>query len=394
LSARPKRETLGRVSASEQTDLPSEAETGTAASDAPMRPAPAGVTAHEQPAATPAAWAAQLERRAVLAEVWDHLPIWFFYFEAVGLLHFLAANVPRSEFERVGLTVGPFAWTVAFPLFWVLAYYGLRVRGSRRLAAYGAKKYLVLVALAAAPACIWLLYAAAPFLRVELEMRRLTRLFEAMQLVWIAVFMVHVAVKCGAPGFATFFGVAWLYGLVLENGGILMGYFFEPGYRLYLGGLPAPFATMMGWCLAIYACTEIAEELRSHVPLGETTLGAALLTTALALSLDLQLDPLASLSGVFWRWNDALPRWFLSVPFANYLAWFCAFLPFSYAWFSISDRTEFGSWAKVRWLLVRIPNVCVVAALLFFGISAIVEGGFSGPTYRILGETFEKIRPY
>lgn len=356
--------------------------------------APSGFAAPEPAARSASPWTALLDRRAVLTEIWDHLPIWFFYFEAVGLLHFLAANVPRSELARVGLPIGPFAWTAAFPLFWVLVYYALRVRGSARLAAYGAKRYLVLVALAAAPACIWLLYAVAPFLRVELEMRQLTRLFEAMQLAWIAVFMVHVAAKRGAPGFATFFGVAWLYGLVLENGGILMGYFFEPGYRFYLGGLPAPFATMMGWCLAIYACTEIAEELRSHVFFGETTLGAALLTTALALSLDLQLDPLASLSGVFWRWNDALPRWFLSVPFVNYLAWFCAFLPFSYAWFSISDRTELGSWTKVRWLLVRIPNVCVVAALLFFGISALVERGFSGPTYRILGETFEKIRPY
>lgn len=355
---------------------------------------PVDLPALEDRAAPALQWNALVSRRAVLTEIWDHLPIWFFYLEAVGLLSFLAANVPRSEFERVGLPIAPFAWTVAFPLFWVLAYYALRVRGSTRLAVYGARKYLVLVAFVALPAFIWLLYAAAPFLRFELEMRQLTRFFEAMQLAWIAVFMVHVALKRGAPGLATFFGVAWLYGLVLENGGILMGYFFEPGYGLYLGSLPAPFATMMGWCLAIYACTEIAGALRSHVPFGETTLGAALLTTALALSLDAQLDPLASLSGVFWRWNELLPRWFLSVPFVNYLAWFCAFLPFSYAWFSIADRTELGSWTKARRLLVAIPNVCVVAALLFFGIAAIVEGGFSGPTYRILGETFSKIRPY
>lgn len=356
--------------------------------------APSSGAAPESFAADAPPWQALLSRRAVLTEIWEHLPIWFFYFEAVGLLHFLAANVPRTEFARVGLPIEPFAWTAAFPLFWVLVYYALRVRGSKRLVALGAKKYLVLVALAAAPACIWLLYTVAPFLRIELAMQQLTRLFEAMQLIWIAVFMVHVALQRSLPGFVTFFGVAWLYGLVLENGGILMGYFAEPGYRFYLGALPAPFATMMGWCLAIYACTKISETLRAHVPLGETTLGAALLTTALALSLDLQLDPLASLSGVFWRWNDALPRWFLSVPFVNYLAWFCAFLPFSYAYFSIAGRTEIASWTKVRRLLVLVPNVCVVAALLFFGISAIVEGGFSGPTYRILGEAFAKLRPY
>lgn len=340
------------------------------------------------------AWRALLTRRAILTEIWDHLPIWFFFFEAVGLLHFLVANVPRSEFERIGLGVAPFAWTTAFPLFWVLAYYVLRIRESARLAIFGASKYLPLLAIAGAPLCICLFYALAPFLRIELELARLTRFFEVMQLVWIGVFMLHVAAKRGAPGFVTFFGVAWLYGLILENGGILMGYFFEPGYWLYLGGLPAPFATMMGWCLAIYACVTIAGELRPRVPFGGTTLGSALLTTALALSLDLQLDPLASLSGVFWRWNDQLPRWFLSVPFVNYLAWLCAFLPFSWAYFAIHDRRDLDSWAKVRRLLVAVPNVCVAAALLFFGISAVVEAGFSGPTYRILGEFFAKISPY
>ncbi|CAG0949072.1 hypothetical protein MYXO_00072 [Myxococcaceae bacterium] len=332
--------------------------------------------------------------RTLAREIWDHLPIWFFTFEAIGVLHFLVSNVPRAEFEQIGIPICAFAWTTAFPLFWVLLYQTLRVRRSERLAAFGARRYAIPLAIAIAPFAIYVAYAIAPFLRNELELATLTHFFELMQLFWIAAFMVHVAAERGASRFATFFGVAWLYGLVLENGGIVMGYFFEPGYRFYLGGLPAPFATMMGWCLVFYACIEIASRLRERLPFPLAAPGSALLTTALALSLDLQLDPLASLSGVFWRWNDALPNGFLSVPFVNYLAWFCAFLPFSFAYFTIFDRSDLGEWSKVGRLLVSIPNVCVVAAILFFGSAAIVEGGFDGPTFRILREFFAKLAPY
>ncbi|MCL4236432.1 MAG: hypothetical protein KJ042_18165, partial [Deltaproteobacteria bacterium] len=278
-------------------------------------------------------WRPLLTKRTVFIEIWDNLPIWFFYFEAIGLLHFLVANVPQAEFDRIGISVCPFALTTIFPLFWVIAYYVERVRHSRRLAPFGPRKYLVPAVMAAIPVAIYAWYVALPFFRYEMQMASLVHLFEAMQLFWIGAFIVHVAAKKRAVGLVTFFVVCWVYGTILENGGIVMGYFFEPGYQFYLGRLPAPFATMMGWCLAFYACIWIAEFWRERFPtLKENVTLSALLTTTLAISLDLQLDPLASLSGVFWRWNEHLPPWFLSVPFVNYVAWFCAFLPFSYAY--------------------------------------------------------------
>ena len=51
------------------------------------------------------------------------------------------------------------------------------------------------------------------------------------------------------PALATFFGVTFVYGLMLENGGIVMRFFYEPSFRLYLGPLPAPLCTMLGWCV-------------------------------------------------------------------------------------------------------------------------------------------------
>ncbi|MCC6159135.1 MAG: FAD-binding oxidoreductase [Deltaproteobacteria bacterium] len=360
-----------------------------------MNPAVDGELAATANESTKTCWRSLMTKRSVFIEIWDNLPIWFFYLEAIGLLHFLVANVPRAEFDRIGIPVCSFALTTVFPLFWVVAYYIERVRNSKRLAPFGPSKYVVPAVIATIPVVVYAWYAALPFFRFELRMSSLVRFFELMQLFWIGAFIVHVGVKKRAAGLVTFFVVCWVYGTILENGGIVMGYFFEPGYRFYLGRLPAPFATMMGWCLAFYACIWIAEFWRERFPaLKGSVIGSALLITTLAISLDLQLDPLASLSGVFWRWNEHLPPWFLSVPFVNYVAWFCAFLPFAYAYFLILNRTDLNASMKNWNLLKLVPNVCVIAALMFFGIMAVAEGGFSGPTYVILGEFIEKILPY
>ncbi|MCZ7585849.1 MAG: carotenoid biosynthesis protein [Deltaproteobacteria bacterium] len=145
----------------------------------------------------------------------------------------------------------------------------------------------------------------------------------------------------------------------------------------------------------LYGCIWIADFFRREFPVfAATPMRSALLTTAVALSLDLQLDPLASLSGLFWRWNDALPEWFLSVPLVNYVAWFSAFTPFGYAYWALHDRLDLSESMRLGKLLTRIPNVVVTAGILFFGLMFVFECGFGGPTYRILGDFFTKILPY
>ncbi|MCB1154887.1 hypothetical protein KDL45_14625, partial [bacterium] len=335
-------------------------------------------------------------KRAIAREIWDNLPVWFMYISTVGLLHFMVANVPTSEYEKIGHSMASYAATAVFPMFWVLLVYTLRVRDSRRLTAqWGMRRYLIPVAMAAALPAIYYWYQLVPGFRHELDLPSLVRLFEYMQLTWIALFIVHCAVKQRLAGLAFFFGVGWLYGLVLENGGIMMRYFFEPGYSFYLWKLPAPFATMMGWCLAFYACIWMTEFLIERFPtLRGSAVIAALTTTAIAISWDLQMDPLASLSGVFWKWNDLLPNWFLSVPFVNYVAWFSAFMPFAY----IYHHVVMDDWVTPRernWRVFKqLPNVVVWAGILFFGIMFVAEMGFDGPAYRVLDQFLTHVIPY
>ena len=318
------------------------------------------------------------------------MPMWFVYLSAVGLLHAALANFPDVGFTKLGLSRMDFVPTIIFPMAWFVFFFVLRIRNSGRLENRW-KAYAALAGLAVGvPILITFLHRPHP-----LSHDALTSLFEGAQLFWVLTFVAHVVLTRGWHGFVMFFGVTFIYGLVLENTGIIMGFFFEPSFRLYLGPLPAPLCTMLGWSLVFYITVAVVEQLADWIPwLKVSPLRRALVTTALALSMDAQLDPLASMSGVFWQWNETLPALLLGVPVLNYAAWFGAFLPFSYFVFSLSDRKDLTPRGRNWELFLRVAWAAVIGGTLCFGIMAIVEGGFDGPTYQILIDFTHRLLPY
>jgi Carotenoid biosynthesis protein len=231
--------------------------------------------------------------------------------------------------------------------------------------------------------------------RHVLDHEELTMVFEASQFFWVALFVVQILASRGFHALVRFFGVTFIYGLILENAGIYMHFFFEPSFRVYLGGLPAPLCTMLGWSVVFYVTIALTEQLADWWPwLKAAAWRRALAATLLALSMDAQLDPLASMSGVFWRWNEALAPGFLGVPYINFAAWFGAFLPFSWFLFSITDRTDISEPRKNYELFLRVAWAAVLGGTICFGIMAILEGGFDGPSFQILRAFGERLHPY
>lgn len=334
-------------------------------------------------------------RDEIKKEVWRALPIWFFFIEAIGVLHFEVANVSPEQYSAVGHTVFGFALTAIFPLFWVLAYYYVRISESKRVENKSMLYLVIPAGFIALPVLIYLFYKAVPAFQLTLSESTMRFMFEYMQLFWIILFVVHGFKSRGIHRFITFYCVALVYGLILENSGIAFEYFYEKDYQFYLWRLPAPFATMMGWCLVFYCCTWVTEFFRERWAwLRQTPLRSALFATAIALSLDAQLDPLASLSGVFWKWNELLPPWFLGVPFCNYAAWFGAFMPFSWAYFYIIERGDLNEWQKNWKLFVHIPLIALAAGVIWLVLMTLYEGGFDGPTYQILSAFLDRLFPY
>jgi len=334
-------------------------------------------------------------RRNIIREFWENLPIWFFYLEALGLLYFIMANISEADFKAMNLCRQILGATAFFPLLVVYFYYRLRIRDSKLPYDKIKLHRQMLAIIFGIPFCVWLFYTIFPFFRITLEQNGVRKLFEIMQVSWILIFMVHTWWSRGIHRFITVYVIALLYGVILENTGIYLGYFSEPHYMWYFGKLPAPFCTMLGWCLVFYACIWIAEFFRERFPtFAVTPLRSALLATAIAIALDLQLDPLASLSGVFWKWNESQAPWFLGVPFCNYAAWFGAFISFAWAYFYVVERKDLTIFQKHLKLLAHVPLIAIIAGLIWMALMIIYDRGFSGPTFKILSEFFSKITPY
>jgi len=332
-------------------------------------------------------------------ELWQKLPIWFLYFEAIGLLHFVRANVAPEIFEEIGYPSYLFALTTIMPLAWIFIYYAIRIARSDQVNKIAAYAGLISITLGV-PVLIYVAYIWLP--KYYLTKEQLRTLFEWSQFVWFFLFILHAYFVSGKSRFVTFWCICLIYGIVLENTGIITGYFSESEFKYYLWRLVAPVCTMLGWCIVFYCATRVAEYFRDFFPSwNPSPMKMALLTTAIALSFDAQLDPLASLSGIWWKWHALYysPQYikysfYLGVPIINYVAWFSAFLPFAYGYFWAYSHPSWGT-KELNWqLFLRLHIIVIVAGVINFGLMAIIEGGFSGPTYQVLDEFWNRFFPY
>ena len=283
---------------------------------------------------------------------WRDLPLWYLWLAPFALLDL--------ELNQLGGEVGPalIAFLVPFTtvtwLRWRIAGRGASWRGY--------------AAASAALGAVILLGWSGPHLGAT----ALLRAFEVTSLVGFALLAAHAARETRT--FAMLFGTGLIYGLVLENGGVALGFFSEPGYVLHLPGLPAPLATGLGWCQVFYPLWWV---VRRAAP-GAAPGASALLTMGLALAFDLQLDPLATTAG-FWSWHPTLPEAVRGVPWVNFCAWAAAVLPFSYAVF----RAQRLPGSPALRLLRQLPLVLLAALGIVLALVGIAEAGVGWPSYAL-----------
>lgn len=337
--------------------------------------------------------------KAILIEFWDNFPICYLYVMALGLLHFVMANVPHHMFEHNGVNRTGVAMTTLIPMSVVTFYYYLRARDSQRIKSLPRAMAAVLLLTVGLPLLIYFIYSSGAVSQYMLDVQGIVIWFEITQIFWFLLVFAHIWAKKGWNGVVLFWGVGLFYGILLENGGIFMEFFYEDHFKLYLPNMPAPICTMFGWVIVMYICSAIAEGIAARISsVNWTPIKLAFLTTAVALALDLQADPIASLSGIWWRWNELLPGFWFGVPMVNYVAWFSAVLPFAFGMHYL-NRKDFPPMMRNKQLFYRLLPIVLVACVLNFGLMAIWElmsgdGFLNGPTYQILDQFFDKIWPY
>jgi uncharacterized membrane protein len=311
------------------------------------------------------------------AEVTEFLPAWMFLLYGALLLNSGLTNFdpPRPEFST----------NVLFPLAVFVGFYVVR---ALRAPEVEHRWPMVLVALGLA-VCLPLINIA--YHRPSpVTGRGLLVAFELSNFVFAALMLWH-ARRARRGHAALFFGAGMLYGLLLENGGILLGFFHETNLTLtVVKPFVAPAATMIGWSIMLYMASFVVWQLRRWVPsLRRQHLLAALLVGVLATLLDLQIDPLATAARA-WVWDSSLPPWFHGVPLVNFVAWICALTPFAWAMFRAQERleiTDAGPWTSeaLKQMVMAVPGALIIAALMFMVSTALLEG-INGPSWTLLNQ--------
>lgn len=330
---------------------------------------------HSPPGALPLARSSPSPRARLRAEVVSQLPVWFFCVYGVLLLNTALTNFspPRPDL----------AWTAAFPLGVFALFYAARARFAAGLEGRLSLALSALGLVVLAPLVILAVHRPSP-----LTGQGLLWAYEVSNFLWAGLMIWH-AWRVRPSHAGLFFGAGLLYGALLENGGILLGFFHEANLTLTLiPPLLAPAATMLGWCVVLYMGTFPVWELRRWFPaLRRSAPLSALLVALCATALDLQIDPMATAAGA-WVWHQSLPGWFHGVPRVNYLAWMCAIFPFAWAIFRHQDQAgleDSDAWtgSDVVAMVRAVPATLLVAALCFLSSTGLLEGP-DGPSWTLL----------
>lgn len=125
----------------------------------------------------------------------------------------------------------------------------------------------------------------------------------------------------GARGAAATAGallLAWSVEHIGETTGWPFGrYQYTELLQPQIGGV-VPIPITLAWLMAAFGSWQLARlTLRSSAPLSP---GVALLTGALVVVLDLQIETVATFINPYWAWIDAGP--YYGVPVVNFIAWF------------------------------------------------------------------------
>ena len=322
--------------------------------------------------------------KKAIAEIWNNLPAWFIlYITAYTLFGYMSLlKQPRPGY----------AMTFVFPFGLFLLFYYARFAADKGLDARArVNNYLVITGITSAVLLAAVLAARPVRFGADwpTHFDRSITYYEISNSIWTLVIAIHCLTFQGWKKFLLFFGVAFVYGMVLESSGVTMGFFFEDHYHLYLPGFSAPVATMFGWSMVFYPCVFIIDTLRRGLPvIGKRSfIWQGLFAALAALCFDAMIDPYATDFGL-WTWNSVYTPensvyWF-GVPLVNFVSWFTAVFTFGAVYYYYElGKTGWDQLKKTAVMFCSLPLILAVAGIIEFSTLGIIEG-FKGPSWTIL----------
>lgn len=300
--------------------------------------------------------------------IWKHLPVFIIWLTGVSMTDAALHRLDPPLHSAIWLGVVPLMTTLV-----LLAYALAREKGGLHL-----KRYLPWAAGLSVLSALVLIPRGTG--SIPPDTHRL--IYEASAIAEFLILALHGRTWLKGKDWVWVFGITLVFGMILENGGIFMGFFREEGYLLSVPFLPAPMATMVGWTSVLY-CGFYAVE---RVLPGTRPLLRGLSCALIGLALDLAFDPVATRMN-WWVWNHELSLSIWGVPVVNYVAWFWALFPYAWCYYAVRGLKGMSETGRILRLILAMPallvlELCgVVLSLLVLGDQAalgIVRAFFHG----------------
>jgi uncharacterized membrane protein len=273
--------------------------------------------------------------------VWKNIPIFFIWLTGLSMTD--------TALHQVIPALTDVPWLGVIPL--VTSLILLAMAQVRQQGGFRCKGFLPWVAvLAGAYVIPFISRSSVP---LSLETNRV--IFEASAIIEFIIFALHGRIWLKGWDWIWIFVVTLIFGAILENGGILMGFFTEKGYLLYVFGLSAPVATVLGWVNVLYCGFFVVERV---LPKMRPVL-KGLVCAGIAMSMDIPFDPVATRLS-WWVWNDTLTANIWGVPIVNYVAWFWALFPYSWCYYRVRCIGRMEEGAKMVLFSALIPLILLV----------------------------------
>jgi len=303
-----------------------------------------------------------------IKEFWKLYPAWFYVISSLMFIFFYKTNMPANSYSTSAF-IFPFAFFVLFAL----------VEGNEKN-----NKYYPLI-LISIVLIIWgTITKLVPPLNFSQETIKV--LYEITNISLIILLIIHGIIYLTKKEVIYFFVISLLYGLALESSGIMLGFFSENDFHLYIPLFKAPLVTMLGWTGIFYTTYFIFSNIKKiNFKPFQTIIIGAFTISIIALFWDISIDPIASSKFInFWKWNELLPLQpgFLGVPILNFISWFWAVFIYAIGLLHIYKK-NYSQPKSYYVLIISVILAQIVSGFFTFATMAIIEG-INGPTMTIL----------
>ncbi len=309
-----------------------------------------------------------------MGNIWKNFPVWFYVISFYFFQFYAKTRIPENEYSSA---------LFIFPLAFFVLY--IMKEGKDRN-----DKYYPLINILIALIIWGLIEKLVPPL--PLTISEIKWIYEISNFIFWILLFIHAFKFYGKEGVIEFFIITLLYGFSLENSGIILNFFFEKNFHIYIPPLRAPLVTMIGWSAVFYTSYFMFEKIRkiNFAPF-KTLTGGAFTISLIALFWDMSIDPVASSPHIqFWQWNHLLKNelQFMGVPIINFVSWFYAV--FFYALFFLHYQKRKKSLRRY-WILILYAILAqFLAGAGVFLTMALIEG-FNGPSWKILRESLKNL---